>query len=183
MTENEVKEASPFAKAEAEAKKAAPAETTEPANGRKVINEETLQDSNWINVPSKTEINKATPELKIGKDGYYNQDSKTFINKTTQKPFSSGLEDGDKNDAGEFILEGIVDGESAKIRLPSWELVYKMGKLVRHCKENNFTLTNQVVSFLRVNEGQENAGENWHLLCPSLKIKISGKDNLVEETK
>lgn len=151
------------------------------STGRRVISEETIEDSNWINLPKKNEIGNSTPEIKISPNGYYNQEGKEYTNKKTGKPFYSGLTNGEGEKAGEFIIEGTVDGITSKIRLANWELVYKMSALVKFCKSNNFTLTNQKVSFKRINEGTDTAGDNWELLCSTLKIVISGKDSHIKQ--
>lgn len=146
-------------------------------SGRRVISEETMDDTNWINLPKKTEINVETPILKIAVDGYYQQEGKEYKNSETKEMFYSGLETKAGERVGEFVIEGTVEGQSAKCRLSNWELVYKMNAFVKHCKKNNLTVANQEISFLRINEGSENAGKNWTMKIHSLKKKVVDYDN------
>jgi len=175
----------PFAKAAETAKDTTPvvevptqAAKPEPTQtGRRVISEETVQESNYTNLPNKDGIGEQTPDLKIAINGYYNQDGQDLINKKTMKPFYTGLEKSNGDKAGEFIVEGTIDGTSTQIRLSNWELVYKMGALVKYCRTNNFTLANQIISFKRVDEGMTSAGENWELHCSTLKLTITGRES------
>lgn len=174
----------PFKKAQSAQKEEAVEKQEVTQTGRKVIDENTLEDSSWINLPNSEQIGEATPELKILPNGYYNQDGKEMINKKTGDKFYTGLESGKGDEYkkhGEFIIEGLVDGNKSSLRLSNWEVKIKMDALVRYCRDNNYTLANQVISFKRVNEGQKNAGNNWELLCPSLKIKFSGESNSISE--
>ena len=155
---------------------------TQPS-GRKLINEETMDDSNWINLPTGEELNIETPIVKIAVDGYYQQEGKEFKNKQNEV-FYSGLttenSDGTKNRVGEFILEGSVEGQAAKCRISNWELVYKMGAFVKYCKTNNLTVANQEVSFLRINTGKKNAGKNWILnIHGNIQKKVERYDNKI----
>jgi len=152
-------------------------------NGRKVIDETTVQESNWVNLPNKTQIGDVTPELKINVGGYYNCEGKNLKNSTTGEDFYSGLSSGkgtDYKEYGEFIIEGIVDGKKANLRLSNWETKIKMDNLTKYCRDNNYTLANQIIQFKRIGEGQLNAGKNWELFVPSLKIVISGKNSEIK---
>ncbi|MBW6469598.1 MAG: hypothetical protein K0A90_00070 [Methanosarcinaceae archaeon] len=148
-------------------------------SGRQVIDESTMETVNWINLPKKADIGESTPELKIGVGGYYTQEGKTFVNKTNGKSFYSGLTNKNKEEIGEYLVEGESEQVMSRIRISNWELVYKMNALVRYCRDNNFTLANQTVKFKRVAGGADTAGHNWVLEVPSLKIKIVGDDNSV----
>lgn len=156
-------------------------EEVQETSGRKVIDEAHIESINWINLPKKAEVGKVTDEIKILPNGYYTQKGKHFTNKKTGKEFYSGLLDKDKSEVGEYIIEGMVGDELSRVRIPNWELVYKMSALVRYCRDNNFTIANQIISFKRVNGGTENAGENWEILIPSLKKKVVGRDNSIQD--
>jgi hypothetical protein len=113
---------------------------------------------------------------------FYNQEGKEYVNKTTGRPFYSGLTNRNGEKAGEYIIEGKTQsGEATKIRLSNWELVYKTIALVKYCKEKGLKFAGQTISFKRVSAGAENAGQNWEVLCSSLKVIVSGKDNTIKE--
>jgi hypothetical protein len=181
----------PFAKASEEAQEEVAVQKTEtkanevaPPAGRKIISEETVSDSNWLNLPGSKAIDEQTPFLKIAKDGYYNQEGRKMKNKTTGEEFYTALESGKGptyKDHGEFIVEGMVDGNKYSLRLSNWECKIKMDALVRYCRANNFTLANQSISFKRVNSGQQNSGNNWELHCETLKLTISGPENKISQ--
>lgn len=161
---------------------------TQGPSTRKKIDETTVNEFKWINLPKADQIDVATEELKISE--YYSEGPCAENNylkaksKESGEVFYLGLDRKDQREEGDqFIIEGSVNGEKSKLRLSSWELVFKMSRLTKYCKEMNFTLVNQIVSFKRVSEGRKNAGKNWELLVPSLKLKITGEDNLVEELK
>jgi len=182
-----------FEKAAAEvAKKEVVQDTTKPIinSVRKQIDETTVSDTSWVKFPSAEHVGESTPELQISE--YYQEGpckENNFLkakNKNTGEEFYLGLDRKNETDEGDqFVIEGTVEGTKSTMRLNSWEQVFKMSKLVRYCKEMNFTLANQIISFKRVKFGQKNAGKNWELLVPSLKIKIvgaeDGKDNTIEK--
>ena len=156
---------------------------------RKVIDETTVSNTSYVKFPNADQVGEATSELKITE--YYQEGpckENNFLkmkNKTTQEEFYLGLDKkSDAKDTGDtFIVEGKVADENSTLRFNSWEQVFKMSKLVRYCKDMNFTLKNQIISFKRVKFGQKNAGENWELFVPSLHIKISGKDNVISKVE
>lgn len=163
------------------------AETT--PSTRKSINETTISEFNWVNFPKAEAIDESTDEIKIS--DYFSEgpceENNFLIAKTraTGEEFYLGIDKKTETNKGDqFVIDGSVgDQGNSRLRLNSWEQVYKMSRLVKYCKEMNFTIVGQVVTFKRVNSGRSNAGKNWELILPNLKKKITGKDCLIEELK
>ncbi len=177
---NEVKNENPFKDKETTEKVEKKSEESNTNSGRKTIDETTINDVKWINLPSAEEIGQSTADIKIIE--FFSQQGKDIVTKDGDK-FFTGLisSDGEKYD--EYIIEGLVDGEKSQLRLANWEVYFKVMRLVKYCKENNFTLQNQIINFERIAEGRKTAGKNWILHVPSLKLKIIDKDNQIEHLK
>lgn len=138
--------------------------------GRKVLDETTVSDVKWVNIPNAESVGESTPEIKIS--CYFSQPGRTVQGK--DGPFYTGMTAKDGTELDEFIVEGISEGDKVNMRLPNWELIYKMDKLRRYCKENNFTLNGQTISLARVAEGRKTAGRNFEMIVSSLSKKIVG---------
>lgn len=144
-------------------------------SGRKILDEQNITDTKYLGVPNSEQIGESTPEMVIV--SYFMQPGREAFNAETKERFWTGMTKSDGEEIEEFVLEVKVDGEIAQMRLPSWELVYKMDYLRRYLKNNNFTLAGQKIQFKRVRTGKKNAGKNWEVLLLGLKKKIIGSEN------
>ena len=179
MTEEKNVKENPFEKAEKEVIKqteepVAPEQPT-PDSEEKEIDVDTISDTRWIKAPKAADIGKTTPLMKVTK--FSGKPGRMMTNKDYGERFWSGLTTKDKETLetkkhDEYNVKGIVDGEDSTLKVQSWEMFYKFMALVKHCKKNNLQFKGQTVFVKRMGSGQGNAGKNWELHVPSLKVKI-----------